>query len=194
MTMAFTHLPRWLWSQKSHDSSISPSSSPSSSSSTSSGSSSSSQSSTIGMRDPEIVKFPSMQEARIPPTPRRGRRKWHSRSERRMDREYDIVLVPSDGGCMSGSESDDSDWSIGWFEPHAPDFSSENEAENSFAVLVPCYGLPSSEPVDSRRVFSTGAESTKTQLLDAILSNLSNGSSADNEKYMEQWLSSLHEH
>nr|GMC67525.1 Amelogenin, X like [Ipomoea batatas] len=38
-----------------------------------------------------------------------------------------------------GSESDDSDWSIGWLEPHAPDFQSDDEADNSFAVLVPCY-------------------------------------------------------
>jgi len=44
------------------------------------------------------------------------RRKWNSREERRkMDREYDVVLVPSDGGCVSGSESDDYDWSIGWW-------------------------------------------------------------------------------
>lgn len=147
------------------------------------------------MRDPDILRFPSMQEARIPP--RRVRRKWQSRTERRMDREYDVVLVPSDGGYLSGSESDDSDWSIGWFEPHAPDFSSENESENSFAVLVPCYGLPHrSDTVDSKRAsLATGAENPKTQLLDVILSNLSNGSSAtDSKKYMEQWLSSLQEH
>ena len=43
-----------------------------------------------------------------------------SREERRIDREYDVVIVLSDagGGCLSGSESDDSDWSIGWLEPH----------------------------------------------------------------------------
>ena len=57
-----------------------------------------------------------------------------------MDREYDVVLVPSDGGCVSGSESDDSDWSIGWLEPHGPGFPSDDESDNSFAVLVPCYG------------------------------------------------------
>ena len=55
-----------------------------------------------------------------------------------------------------GSTGSEKDWSVGWFEPHAPDFSctdevtgvegegeDENEdadAENSFAVLVPCYG------------------------------------------------------
>lgn len=189
MAMAFAHIPRWLWGQRVHEAA-------SSSSSTSSPPvpSSSSQNSTIGMREADMLRFPSMQEARIPP--RRVRRKYHSRTERRMDREYDVVLVPSDGGCISGSESDDSDWSIGWFEPHAPDFSSENESENSFAVLVPCYGLPHpSETVDSRRAsLATGAESPKTQLLEAILSNLSNGSSAtDSKKYMERWLSSLQE-
>lgn len=190
MAMAFTHIPRWLWGQRVQEAASS------SSSSTSSPPvpSSASQNSTIGMREADILRFPSMQEARIPP--RRVRRKYHSRTERRMDREYDVVLVPSDGGCISGSESDDSDWSIGWFEPHAPDFSSENESENSFAVLVPCYGLPHpSETADSRRAsLATGAESPKTQLLDAILSNLSNGSSAtDSKKYMERWLSSLQE-
>lgn len=53
-----------------------------------------------------------------------------------MDKEYDVVLVPSD----------DSDWSIGWMEPHGPDFYNNNNnitddvvADNSFAVLVPCY-------------------------------------------------------
>lgn len=88
--------------------------------------------------------------------------------------------MPSDGGCISGSESDDSDWYIGWFEPHAPYFSCENESKNSFAVLVHCYGVPHpSDTVESRRdSLSTGAESPKTQLLDGILSKLSNGSSS----------------
>lgn len=72
-----------------------------------------------------------------------SKRKWKSREERstRIDREYDVVLVPSDGVSLSGSESDDSDWSIGWLEPHAPDFQSDEEGDDddSFAVLVPCY-------------------------------------------------------
>ncbi|XP_078430597.1 uncharacterized protein LOC144702433 isoform X2 [Wolffia australiana] len=80
----------------------------------------------------------------------RPRRKWQSREERwrKVDREFDVVIVPSDGGgCLSGSESDDSDWSIGWLEPHAPDFFADAEppepdAESSFAVLVPCYARP----------------------------------------------------
>ncbi|KAL0423158.1 UNVERIFIED_CONTAM: hypothetical protein Sradi_0850600 [Sesamum radiatum] len=43
------------------------------------------------------------------------------------------------GGLTKRSESDDSDWSIGWLEPHAPDFQGGDEADDSFAVLVPCY-------------------------------------------------------
>ncbi|KAG8373442.1 hypothetical protein BUALT_Bualt11G0024700 [Buddleja alternifolia] len=72
---------------------------------------------------------------------RKTKRKWKSREERikRVDKEYDVVLVPSDCSCLSGSESDDSDWSIGWLEPHAPDFQSDDEGDDSFAVLVPCY-------------------------------------------------------
>lgn len=156
------------------------------SSSSSSSAASSVPSSTFGMG--EMVKFPAMMEARVPP--RRGRRKLQKRSESRREREFDVVVVPSDGGCISGSESDDSDWSIGWFEPHGPDFSSENESENSFAVLVRCYGLPPAEPMP----LSSAEDTPKTQLLEAILSNLSNGSSDDSKRYMEQWLSSLHEH
>lgn len=77
------------------------------------------------------------------------KKKYQSREERKkvVDKEYDLVLVPSDGVCLSASEesSYDSDWSIGWMEPHAPDFfQSDDEdadagADNSFAVLVPCY-------------------------------------------------------
>ena len=52
------------------------------------------------------------------------------------------VLVPCDNDCncdccLSGSESDDSDWSIGWLEPLASDFRSNGD--DGFAVLVPCY-------------------------------------------------------
>ncbi|XP_035836889.1 uncharacterized protein LOC110894854 isoform X1 [Helianthus annuus] len=80
------------------------------------------------------------------------KKKWQSREERKrvMDKEYDVVLVPSDGVCLSASDDDssyDSDWSVGWMEPHAPEFfNSDDEdadagavADNSFAVLVPCY-------------------------------------------------------
>ncbi|CAN1825879.1 hypothetical protein LINPERHAP1_LOCUS31338, partial [Linum perenne] len=37
----------------------------------------------------------------------------------------------------AGSESDDS---IGWLEPNGPDFQSNEDSDDSFAVLVPCYG------------------------------------------------------
>ncbi|KAL5177468.1 hypothetical protein HKD37_08G023228 [Glycine soja] len=75
-----------------------------------------------------------------PPHRKVGRNK----EERRVDREYDddVVLVPCDNDCncdccLSGSESDDSDWSIGWLEPLASDFRSNGD--DGFAVLVPCY-------------------------------------------------------
>ncbi|XP_019185782.1 PREDICTED: uncharacterized protein LOC109180581 [Ipomoea nil] len=117
----------------------------------------------------------------VSPSTRKVKRKWNSREERRrgmIDKEeYDVVLVASDDVCLSGSESDDSDWSIGWLEPHAPDFQSDDEADNSFAVLVPCYkALVVEEP--------------SNQVLSAIKS-LSNEYSPEGKKYMEQWLSSL---
>lgn len=99
----------------------------------------------------ERLKFYSVKEVdkRMPSSSsnRKVKRKWKSREERsrRIDKEYDVVLVPSDGVCLSGSESDDSDWSIGWLEPHAPDFQSDDEADDSFAVLVPCYRHDSKE-------------------------------------------------
>ncbi|KAL2905851.1 hypothetical protein RDABS01_004561 [Bienertia sinuspersici] len=49
------------------------------------------------------------------PSSRKIKKKWHSREERKIDREHDVVLVPNDGFCLSGSESEDSDWSLdGW--------------------------------------------------------------------------------
>lgn len=74
-----------------------------------------------------------------PPQRKVGR----SKEERRVHIEYDdVVLVASDDDCssdwcLSGSESDDSDWSIGWSEPLASDFRSNGD--DGFAVLVPCY-------------------------------------------------------
>ncbi|KAL6959495.1 hypothetical protein U1Q18_043253 [Sarracenia purpurea var. burkii] len=93
----------------------------------------------LGLREVENVKFPPVKGAKIASSTRKVKRKWQSREERRIDKEYDVVLVPSDGVCLSGSESDDSDWSIGWLEPHAPGFQIDDEADDSFAVLVPCY-------------------------------------------------------
>lgn len=99
----------------------------------------------LGLRgEGESLKFYSKEaDRRVPSSSsnRKLKKKWKSREERSrtIDKEYDVVLVPSDGVCLSGSESDDSDWSVGWLEPHAPDFQSDDEVDDSFAVLVPCY-------------------------------------------------------
>ncbi|XP_058179630.1 uncharacterized protein LOC131298277 isoform X2 [Rhododendron vialii] len=131
MAVSLTRFSWWLWSGKgkeplSNGSSLNPSSDRGK-----------------GMREVDNVKFPSVKGAMIAaPRTRKVGRKWQSREERRIksiDKDYDAVLVPSDGVCLSGSESDDSDWSIGWLEPHAPDFQSDDEGDDSFAVLVPCY-------------------------------------------------------
>ncbi|KAJ8640475.1 hypothetical protein MRB53_017169 [Persea americana] len=171
MALAFTRLSWWSWGGKDHEGTAS-SGSPLNASSDFG----------LGIREPDSLKFPPVRGSKMHSTSRRVKKKWQSREERRIDREYDLVLVPSDGGCMSGSESDDSDWSIGWLEPHAPDFLSEDELESSFAVLVPCYGRGRSELM----------EDSKNQLLGAIVSaNLSNGYSAESKKCIEEWLSSL---
>ncbi|KAG8503215.1 hypothetical protein CXB51_001071 [Gossypium anomalum] len=111
---------------------------------------------------------------------RRVKRKWHSREEREIDREYDVVLVPSDGGCVSGSESDGSDYSIGWLEPHGSGFHGDDDSDNSFAVLVPCY-----EQSEGNMVVDS-----KNKILGAI-ANIPDNYSAESKKYVEQWLSSL---
>lgn len=126
MSVAFTNLSWWLWSGKHQDPRIS-----NGSSINSSGDS--------NLWESDVLRFP-LVKANVGSSSRKVKRKWHSREERKVDREYDVVLVPSDGGCVSGSESDDSDWSIGWLEPHGPGFPSDDETDNSFAVIVPCYG------------------------------------------------------
>ena len=140
MAVAFTALSYWIWGGKDHEtpntSLISSSDFPS------------------GYEETDSLKFPS--GPRIQSSTRRIRRKWQSREERRrIDRDYDIVLVPSDGGCMSGSESEDSDWSVGWSEPHGSDF--DSDTENSFAVLVPCYGRGRCEKVERMKNGVLGA-------------------------------------
>ncbi|PNY16638.1 hypothetical protein L195_g013363, partial [Trifolium pratense] len=110
------------------------------------------------MLESEVMRFPLVQ-TNIGSSSRKVKRKWNSREERKVDREYDVVLVPSDGGCVSGSESDDSDWSIGWMEPHGPGFPSDDETDNSFAVLVPCYGREFGGRIE---------EGTKTNLLNGV--------------------------
>ncbi|XP_024171879.1 uncharacterized protein LOC112177869 [Rosa chinensis] len=78
--------------------------------------------------------------------------------------------------CVSGSESDDSDWSIGWLEPHGPGFQSEDDADDSFAVLVPCYGHAIHDMV--------GKSKNKDQ-------NTIGSIPDESKKFMEEWLSSL---
>ncbi|XP_061337245.1 uncharacterized protein LOC133284267 [Gastrolobium bilobum] len=143
----------------------------------------------LALKEREMVKFPLVKETKMAPSHKKVRRKWQSREEERIDREYDVVLVPSDGGdwSLSGSESDDSDWSIGWLEPLDSVFQSDDddddddddESDNSFAVLVPCYRLGCKE-----------VDGSKNVLLSAM-KNLSNEFSSAGNNYMEQWLTSL---
>ncbi|XP_010928584.2 uncharacterized protein [Elaeis guineensis] len=164
MALAFSRFSYWIWGGKDHDDQ-------------SNSSLSSSPDFPSGFGELDSLKFPSFDGPKMRSPSRRFKKKWHSREERRIDREYDIVLVPSDGGCMSGSESDDSDWSIGWLEPHAPDF--QGEAESSFAVLVPCYGRGRCEQPERLKTHVLGAG-------DLVDDNISDG-----KNYIEQWLSSL---
>lgn len=127
MAVAFTPLSWWLWSGKHQGSRIANGPSIHSSADSS-------------IWESDALRFPLVKQAHMGSSSRRVKRKWQSREERKIDREYDVVIVPSDGGCVSDSESDDSDWSIGWLEPHGPEFPSDDESDNSFAVLVPCYG------------------------------------------------------
>lgn len=127
MAVAFTNLSSWLWSGKQQEPRIS------------NGSSLNTRPDSE-LLESDTLKFPLVRRTNMASSSRRVKRKWQSREERKIDREYDVVLVPSDGGCVSGSESDDSDYSIGWLEPHGPEFHSDDDTDNSFAVLVPCYG------------------------------------------------------
>lgn len=133
----------------------------------------------LGLRDPskDSMKFSALKGARMASSSRKIKRKWHSREERRIDKEFDLVLVPSDGVCISGSDTDDSDWSTGWLEPHAPDFQSDDD---SFAVLVPCYRNDFKELKE---------EPSKYQFFGAI-TNLPDDYFSEEKTYMEQWLSS----
>ncbi|KAK7384933.1 hypothetical protein VNO78_30636 [Psophocarpus tetragonolobus] len=132
MSVAFTNLSWWLWSGKHQEPRISNGSSINSSAES-------------NLWESDVLRFP-LVRANVGSSSRKVKGKWHSKEEMKMDKEYDVVLVPSDGGCVSGSESDDSDWSIGWLEPHGPDFPNGDETDNSFAVLVPCYGRIMEDP------------------------------------------------
>ncbi|PON84742.1 hypothetical protein TorRG33x02_194460 [Trema orientale] len=133
----------------------------------------------FGLREPETVHFPSVKGKKVASSTGKVKGKWHT-EERRMDKECDFVMVPSDGDSLSGLESDGSDMSIGWMEPHGPGFQSEDESDNGFAVLVPCYSPGCKELV----------EDSDNAILSAI-KNLPIEFSPDCKNYMEQVLYSL---
>ncbi|KAL9229595.1 hypothetical protein vseg_005045 [Gypsophila vaccaria] len=125
----------------------------------------------------ESIKFPLKRGVS---STRKVRKKWGSREERRVDREHDLVVVPNDGVGLSESESEDSDWSIGWLEPHGHDFLSDDETDDSFAVLVPCYR----NDVRGRVV------EPSSQLLN-VIQHVTNEHFTEGKNLMDQWLSSL---
>ncbi|KAL8233534.1 hypothetical protein R6Q59_019634 [Mikania micrantha] len=169
MAVAFSQISWWLWSGYHQDTKIHKR--PSKNSSTKSD---------INMLELDNLKLPLVNVAS---TSKRVKRKCQSRRERTVDKEYDVVLVPSDGGCLSGSESNDSDWSIGWLEPHGAGFCSDDDddSDDSFAVLVPCYGRGHVDVVNAKNL--SNDKFTIGKVRDIY--------SAENETYMEQWLSSL---
>ncbi|XP_060173306.1 uncharacterized protein LOC132604017 [Lycium barbarum] len=162
MALAYTPLSWWLWSGKHQEPKISKGTSVNSS---------------PDSLELDTLKLSLDRRRNMASSSRKIKRKWESREERKVDREYDIVLVPSDGGCVSGSESDDSDWSVGWLEPHGPGFQSDDD---SFAVLVPCYGR-------GRANLEDNAQDKFMQ----TIGNFRDIHGSENKKYMEQWLSSL---
>ncbi|KAL3514270.1 hypothetical protein ACH5RR_026987 [Cinchona calisaya] len=165
MAIAFANVSWWLWSGKQHEHAepkiatgnslnLSPD---------------------LGLWESDTLKFPLVRGGNIRSSSGRVKRKWHSREERKIDKEYDVVIVPSDGGCYSGSESDDSDWSIGWLEPHGPAFQTDDDSDDNFAVLVRCYGRDGEELDDNSK----------------NVGNIPDLYAAGSKKNMEQWLSFL---
>lgn len=173
--MAFSQFSWWAWSGKSHQDTKLRNGSLKNSSTTTD----------VNILEFDNLKFPLVNVA-PPSASKRVKRKWQSRRERKIDKEYDVVLVPSDGGCLSGSESDDSDWSIGWLEPHGDGFCSDDDedSDDSFAVLVPCYGRGCGAHIANTK------NASNDKFLDTI-GQVHDVYSTENEVYMEQWLSSL---
>lgn len=89
-----------------------------------------------GVKKSGSKKLQKIKETKIVPSERRVYGKWKKRERNRVDKEFDVVVVSSDD---DESESDGSDYSVGWMEPHGPNFHSDEESDDSFAVLVPCY-------------------------------------------------------
>lgn len=166
MSLALPNWSWWLLSGKRKDSKLK------------NGSSLNSSSAESNVLELDVLKFNAVSGGNIASTSKRVRRKWRSREEGKVDREYDVVLVPSDGGGFSDTESDDSDWSIGWSEPHGPGFLSDDEIDGGFGVLVPCYGRGHGG--------KRGSEKNR-------IGNVGNvpDYSAESRKYIERWLSSL---
>ncbi|KAJ8771209.1 hypothetical protein K2173_025999 [Erythroxylum novogranatense] len=165
MAVSLNRFSRWLWSSKEKES-------------VSNGSSlNSSTDLGFGSRELDSVKFPRKSLASY----KKVKRKSQSREQRKIDKKSgDVVLVSSDGGVyVPESESNDPDWSIGWVEPHGPEFRRDNENDDGFAVLVPCYRPSCKHLVDG----------SKNQLLTAI-NSLRNEFSSEGKNCME-WLSSL---
>ncbi|CAO2828562.1 unnamed protein product [Amaranthus hypochondriacus] len=160
MSVKFPNLSWWLWSGKKKDAKLHKRSSIKSSPK-------------LNMMEVDMVKFPAVNGTE------KVRRKRRCYEEGKIDKELNVVLVSSDGGCSSDSESDSSDWSIGWSEPHAPGFLSEDEIDGGFGVLVRCYGNFSGSKQDHGKDFPDGNANAPTLY------------SADSKKYMERWLSSL---
>ncbi|KAG5018898.1 hypothetical protein JHK87_014753 [Glycine soja] len=172
MNVAFSHLSWWLWNGKYHKPRIS------------NGSTINSSADSV-MWELDGLRFPLVMQANVPSSSKKVKHKGHSKEE--IDREHDVVIVSSDGGCVSGSESDGSDWSIGWLEPHGTGFSSDDDVEaretdNSFAVLVPCYGSNYSAMVE---------EDTKSNLL-THFGYFPNSYSDDMEDVMAETLNIIH--
>ncbi|KAJ8551124.1 hypothetical protein K7X08_000494 [Anisodus acutangulus] len=168
MALTFTPLSWLLWNGKHQEPKIS------------NGSSLNSSPDSV-LWESDTLKFPLDRRRDMASSSRRVKRKWQSREERKIDREYDIVIVPLDGGCVSGSESDDSDWSVGWLEPHGPRFhSDDDDLDDGFAVLVPCYGYGCANV----------EENAQDKFLQAM-GNLKDIYATENKKYMEHWVSSL---
>ncbi|CAA6663089.1 unnamed protein product [Spirodela intermedia] len=108
-------------------------------------------------REPASATAPS-------PEFRTGEEQWW-----RVDPDLDLVVVATGAGGDNGS-----DWSVGWLEPHAPEFLIGADGESCFSVLVRCYGGESSG--DGRRPLAAGEP---------------DGGGVEGKDTFERWLSSL---
>ncbi|KAJ1416424.1 hypothetical protein SESBI_17382 [Sesbania bispinosa] len=84
-------------------------------------------------------------------------------------------------GDLSMWESDVLRFPLVRANPHGSDFPSDDETDNSFAVLVPCYG---------RGYGRLEEEDPKGNLLSGV-QNFPDSYSDESKKYVENWLSSL---